>query len=37
MVITNDMAKGYLKEYSNKNNKINRDIKAGKLYKIITG
>lgn len=37
MVITNDMAKGYLKEYSNKNNKINREIKAGKLYKIITG
>ena len=37
MVITNDMAKDYLKEYSNKNCKINRDVKAGKLHKIITG
>lgn len=37
MIITNDMAKNNLKDYSNKNNKISRDIRDGKLFKIITG
>ena len=37
MIITNEIAKGNLSEYSNKNNKISRDIKDGKLFKIITG
>ena len=37
MIITNNIAKSKLKDYSNKNNKINRDIKNGKLFKIING
>jgi predicted transcriptional regulator of viral defense system len=37
MIITNSMAKNKLNNYSNKNNKISRDIKEGKLFKIITG
>lgn len=37
MIITNKLAKFNLIEYSNKNNKISRDIKDGKLFKIITG
>lgn len=37
MIITNAIAKNKLNEYSNKNNKINRDIKNGKLFKIIQG
>lgn len=37
MIITNEMAKNNLALYSNKNNKINRDIKNGKLFKIING
>lgn len=37
MIITNSIAKHNLKDYSNKNNKISRDIKDKKLYKIITG
>ena len=37
MLITNDMAKADLIKYSNKNNKISRDIKSGKLFKIIRG
>lgn len=37
MVITNNIAKSNLINYSNKNNKISRDIKDGKLFKIITG
>ena len=37
MIITNDMAKYKLNNYSNKNNKISREIKKGKLFKIITG
>ena len=37
MVITNSIMKHKLKEYSNKNNKISREIKDGNLYKIITG
>jgi predicted transcriptional regulator of viral defense system len=37
MIITNMIAKNNLSEYSNKNNKISRDIRDGNLYKIITG
>lgn len=37
MIITNDIAKSNLINYSNKNNKISRDIRDGKLFKIITG
>lgn len=37
MIITNKLAKFNLIDYSNKNNKISRDIKDGKLFKIITG
>ena len=37
MVITNKIAKSNLMSYSNKNNKISRDIRDGKLFKIITG
>ena len=37
MIITNRIAKNNLKQYSNKNNKISRDIKDRKLFKIITG
>lgn len=37
MIITNRIAKSNLKGYSNKNNKISRDIRSGKLFKIITG
>lgn len=37
MIITNSAAKHKLIEYSNKNNKISRDIRNGKLFKIVTG
>lgn len=37
MVITNDMAKNRLSNYSNKNNKISRELKTGELFKIING
>ena len=37
MVITNRIAKDNLNDYSNKNNKISRDIRNGKLFKIVTG
>lgn len=37
MVITNDIAKNKFKNYSNKNNKISREIRDGKLFKIING
>lgn len=37
MIITNDMAKSRLNNYVNKNNKISRDIRDGKLFKIVTG
>lgn len=37
MIITNRVAKHNLMEYSNKNNKISRDIRDGKLFKITTG
>lgn len=37
MVIINALAKSKLKQYSNKNNKISREIKEKKLFKIING
>ncbi len=37
MIITNVIAKNNLFNYSNKNNKVSRDIKNGKLFKIIKG
>lgn len=37
MILTNEMIKNNLKEYSNKNNKICRDVKNGNLIKIING
>ena len=37
MIITNSAAKYNYDNYSNKNNKINREIKNQKLFKIITG
>lgn len=37
MIITNDIVKNNLEKISNKNNKISRDIKNGKLIKIING
>lgn len=37
MILTNGMIKENLKEYSNKNTKINREIKKGNLIKIING
>lgn len=37
MIITNAIAKQKLSDYSNKNNKISRNIKNGELFKIIPG
>ena len=37
MILTNNMIKENLKEYSNQNTKICREIKKGKLIKIING
>ena len=37
MIITNNIAKDNLHDYANKNNKISRDIRDGKLFKIVTG
>ena len=37
MIITHAIAKSKLTKYSNKNNKISREIKAKKLFKIIKG
>ncbi len=37
MIITNSIAKKNIANYSNKNNKLSRDIKDGKLFKIIKG
>ena len=37
MIITNKLAKFNFIDYSNKNNKISREIKDGKLFKIIPG
>lgn len=37
MILTNDIIKSNLKEYSNKNTKICREVKNGNLIKIING
>lgn len=37
MIITSDIVKKYLTEYSNKNTKLSRDVRDGKLIKIING
>ena len=37
MIITNSMAKNNLKEYANKNTKLTREVKTGKLFKIKNG
>jgi len=37
MILTNDIIKNSLQEYSNKNTKICREVKNGKLIKIING
>ncbi len=37
MIITYELLKTKLKDYSNLNNKISRDIKNGKLFKIVKG
>lgn len=37
MIITNAIMKNNLKDYSNINNKIAREIRDGKLHKVITG
>ncbi len=37
MIISSAAAKNKFKKYSNINNKISREIRDGKLYKIITG
>lgn len=37
MILTNDIIKTNLKEYSNKNTKICRDVKNGNLIKIVNG
>lgn len=37
MIITTDIVKARLSDYANKNNKISRDIRDGKLHKIVNG
>lgn len=37
VIITNNMVKHYLTEYSNKDTKLSRDVRDGKLIKIING
>ncbi len=37
MIITNSIAKNNIINYSNKNNKLSRDIRDGKLFKIVKG
>lgn len=37
MIISNGIVKNNLENYANKNNKISRDIRDGKLFKIVTG
>lgn len=37
MIITTDIFKARLSDYANKNNKISRDIRDGKLHKIVNG
>ncbi|MBP3456633.1 MAG: hypothetical protein J6K36_00805 [Bacilli bacterium] len=37
MILTHEILKNGLRDYSNKNNKISRDIRDEKLFKIVTG
>ena len=37
VIITNDIFKENLQNYSNKNTKLSRELKAGRLFKIING
>ena len=37
VIITTDVVKATLSDYANKNNKISRDIRDGKLHKIVNG
>ncbi len=37
MIITNEMAKNYFKDYNNKNTKLAREVKNGNLFKIVNG
>ncbi len=37
MIITNDIIKKNLVEYSNKDTKLSREVRAGRLFKIING
>lgn len=37
MIITNDVIKNNFTEYSNKDNKLSREVRAGKLIKIVNG
>ena len=37
MLITNGMLKNNLRDYSNVNNKISREIRDKKLYRIVNG
>ena len=37
MIITNDIFKENLPNYANKNTKLSREVKAGRLFKIING
>lgn len=37
MIITNEIAKDKFEEYSNKDTKLSRDVRDGKLFKIING
>ena len=37
MIITNDIAKSNFNDFSNKNTKLSREVRAGKLFKIING
>lgn len=37
MIITNDIFKANLQNYSNKNTKLTREVKSGRLFKIING
>ena len=37
MIITNNMAKSEFNKYSNKDTKLSREVKSGKLFKIVNG
>ena len=37
MIITNDIAKNNFEEYSNKDSKLSREVRDGKLFKVING